>query len=228
MLNVSSKTVLDIAYKQKGIKESPRGSNNVKYNTWYYGRSVSGNYPWCMTFVQWVFNEAGMVPIKRTASCTSLMQAAMKADQWANKSYVPGDVIIYRWANSKNKADHTGILLEFDGTYVTCIEGNTSVNNASNGGEVRVMKRHISTVVGAWRPLYEEEEMSQDEFNKMMDKYLEGLSKKDPSTWSKEARGWAESNGIIKGNGNNTEYKSLITREESVTLLHRLFNLLNK
>ena len=118
--------------------------------------------------------------------------------------------------------------MEFNGNCVTCIEGNTSVNDASNGGEVRVMKRHISSVVGAWRPPYKEEEMSQDEFNKMMDTYLEGLSKKDPSTWSKEAREWAETNGIIKGNGNGTAYKTLITREESVTLLHRLFNLLNK
>lgn len=227
-MNVSSKAILDIAYKQKGIKEFPRGSNNVKYNTWYYGRQVSGNYPWCMVFVQWVFNEAGIAPIKRTASCTTLMQAAKKAGQWVEGQYMPGDIIIYKWAGSKNKADHTGILLKFNNPYVTCIEGNTSVSNASNGGEVCVMKRHISSVVGAWRPPYKEEEMSQDEFNKLMTAYLEELSEKEPSSWSKEAREWAESNGIIKGNGKNIAYKSLITREEAVMLISRLFDLLGK
>ncbi len=31
----------------------------MKYNTAYYGREVSGKYPWCAVFVWWVFREAG-------------------------------------------------------------------------------------------------------------------------------------------------------------------------
>jgi len=47
---------LAAARSQLGIKESPANSNNVKYNTWYYGHAVSGPtaYPWCCVFVAWV------------------------------------------------------------------------------------------------------------------------------------------------------------------------------
>ncbi len=45
-----------IAQAQVGVKEIPSGSNKVKYNTWYWGRAVSGSaYPWCAAFVSWCF-----------------------------------------------------------------------------------------------------------------------------------------------------------------------------
>jgi hypothetical protein len=59
------------------IKEDPAGSNNVKYNTWYYGRPVSGkNYAWCVIFLAWAFDQAGCFSLlmggQKTASCTYL------------------------------------------------------------------------------------------------------------------------------------------------------------
>ena len=56
--------LLAIAASQIGTKESPAGSNNVKYNTWYYGKPVYGaeTYPWCAVFVSWCFAAlAGLV-----------------------------------------------------------------------------------------------------------------------------------------------------------------------
>lgn len=48
--------LIQIAAGQVGVKESPANSNNVKYNTWYYGKTVSGSaYPWCAVFVCWCF-----------------------------------------------------------------------------------------------------------------------------------------------------------------------------
>ena len=48
--------LVEIAKSQIGAKESPANSNNVKYNTWYYGKAVSGSaYPWCCVFVEWCF-----------------------------------------------------------------------------------------------------------------------------------------------------------------------------
>lgn len=48
--------LLDIANGELGIKESPPNSNNVKYNTWFYGRPVSGkDYPWCCVFISYIF-----------------------------------------------------------------------------------------------------------------------------------------------------------------------------
>jgi len=48
------------ALSEAGTKESPANSNNVKYNTWYYGKAVTGSaYPWCAVFVSWVLSSAG-------------------------------------------------------------------------------------------------------------------------------------------------------------------------
>lgn len=53
---ITAKMVVATAVSQLGIKEEPKNSNKVKYNTWYYGRTVKGSaYPWCMTFVEWCF-----------------------------------------------------------------------------------------------------------------------------------------------------------------------------
>lgn len=49
--------ILSIANGELGTKESPPNSNNVKYNTWFYGHHVSGKkYPWCCVFISYIFN----------------------------------------------------------------------------------------------------------------------------------------------------------------------------
>ena len=53
---VTADMIVATALAEVGVKESPKNSNNVKYNTWYYGHPVHGSaYPWCMVFVQWCF-----------------------------------------------------------------------------------------------------------------------------------------------------------------------------
>ena len=53
---VTADMIVATALAEVGVKESPSGSNKVKYNTWFYGKAVHGSaYPWCMTFVQWCF-----------------------------------------------------------------------------------------------------------------------------------------------------------------------------
>ena len=69
--------ILEIARSQIGTKESPAKSDNVKYNTAYYGREVSdGKHPWCAVFVWWVFREAGAPELYygggETAYCPTL------------------------------------------------------------------------------------------------------------------------------------------------------------
>ena len=50
--------ILAIAEGEVGIKEYPPNTNNVKYNTWFYGQVVSGSaYPWCAVFISWLFNQ---------------------------------------------------------------------------------------------------------------------------------------------------------------------------
>ena len=69
----------------------------------------------------------------------------------------------------------------------------------------------------------EEEEMTQEKFNEMMDAYLVGLAKKEPSDWSAPARAWAEKNKVINGDANgNKMYRKFITREEIAQVLFNL------
>ncbi len=229
---MTAEKVLAIARAELGTQESPRGSNRVKYNTWYYGREVSGSrYPWCMAFVQWVMAQAGVaVPVK-TASCGALMRAAKKAGQWVTGDYRPGDVLIYDFPGGA-ATDHTGIAEQVYESSVIAIEGNTSVSNASNGGEVRRTMRDISLVVGAWRPPYmiEEDNMTKEDVIKIIQEYEREKAQKPAQSWGsewEEAREWAESEGIIKGDENgNKQYQSYTTRQAMVLFLYRFLKLL--
>ena len=149
--------LLDIARRQIGVKECPPNSNNVRYNTWYYGREVSGAaYPWCVVFAQWVFDQAGMKLPVRTASCGALMRSAQSAGCWVTKGYQPGDVVIYDFPGGA-ATDHCGIVESVDGTYISAIEGNTSSTSDADGGAVERRARKFSQIVGAVRPSYDKE-----------------------------------------------------------------------
>ena len=145
--------VLRIAAAEIGTKESPPGSNKVKYSAWY---GLTG--PWCVMFVDWVFFQAGAVLPVKTASCTALMNAAKFAGTWVTSDYRPGDVAIYDWGGD-GVPDHCGILEVVGGSSITAIEGNTAVGNNSNGGEVMRRTRMLGQIVGAVRPKYEEDDM---------------------------------------------------------------------
>ena len=149
--------LLDIARRQIGVKESPPKSNNVRYNTWYYGREVSGApYPWCMVFVQWVFDQAKVKLPTRTASCGALVRSAQSAGCWVTGDYRPGDVVIYDFPGGA-ATDHCGIVESVDGTYISAIEGNTSSTSDADGGAVERRARKFSQIVGAVRPSYDKE-----------------------------------------------------------------------
>lgn len=71
-----------------------------------------------------------------------------------------------------------------------------------------------------------ESEMTQDQFNKMMNSYLSDLAKQPPSDWSADARKWAEEKGLIVGDDNgDKQYKSFCTREQMVIFMNRLFKM---
>lgn len=149
--------VLTVARNEIGVKESPANSNNVKYNTWFWGREVSGSeWAWCMAFVQWCFNKAGKALPFRTGSCTEMRNYAKRVGRYYTKNFKPGDVILFQFDNDP-MADHTGICESVSGNYITCIEGNTSIaGSQSNGGMVCRKKRRLSLVMGAYRPDYTE------------------------------------------------------------------------
>lgn len=70
-----------------------------------------------------------------------------------------------------------------------------------------------------------EEEMTQEQFNTMMNAWLAEQATKDPSAWSSASRAWAEKKELIKGDSNSAKaYKRLLTREEMVEVLYRFAN----
>lgn len=75
----------------------------------------------------------------------------------------------------------------------------------------------------------EGDDMTQDQFNKMMDTYLNQLAQQEPGDWSAEQRQWAESIGLIAGDGRGKmQYKMFTTREQMVVFMRRLYDLVKK
>lgn len=68
----------------------------------------------------------------------------------------------------------------------------------------------------------EEEEMTQEQFNVMMNNWIADQAKKAPGDWSADARAWGEKNGLINGDtSGNKMYKKMLTREEFIAVLYR-------
>lgn len=73
----------------------------------------------------------------------------------------------------------------------------------------------------------DEEDMTQEKFDEMMNNWLVNLAKQPPSSWSANDRAWCEQNKIINGDNNgNMMYKKYVTREEMAAIIHRLYKLL--
>ena len=177
-----------------------------------------------MVFVQWVLDQAGVKPPIRTASCGALLNAARAAGEAVYTDFQPGDIVVYDFERD-GTTDHCGIVESVDGAIITAIEGNTSVGNDSDGGEVMRRTRNIYQIVGAWRP--KEEEMNTEDFAKFMDEWLTDRSKEQPANWSADSRKWAEDNGLIKGDDKgNLQYLSFVTREQLVVFLERIVEML--
>ena len=157
--------VMKIAKSYVGTKESPPYSNNVIFNTHYYGHEVSGgNYSWCVVFVWDIFRMAGASELfydgKKTAWCDAVRDWAKTSNLVVNKTDGKhGDLVLFDW-NNNYSADHIGFIdsKNSDGTYQT-VEGNTSVDNNSNGGEVQIRTRYPYEIMMIIRPKYEPEEI---------------------------------------------------------------------
>ena len=80
-----------------------------------------------------------------------------------------------------------------------------------------------STPVAPNKPeIEEEEEMTQEQFNTMMNNWIAEQAKKAPGDWSADARAWGEKNGLIAGDtSGNKMYKKILTREEFIAVLYR-------
>lgn len=146
--------IIDIAKAQVGVSEQPPGSNNVIYNTDYYGGVVQGtNFPWCCSFIWWLFHQTGLSALfcggQKTAFCPFVVQYAREHRQWVTDGYRAGDLLLYDW-DGDGQADHIGLCESVSGLTATTIEGNVT-------DSVKRMTRSLVSVMGAYRPAYGED-----------------------------------------------------------------------
>ena len=181
-----AKDPLKIAAGELGNKESPANSNRTKYGKWY---GLDGN-PWCMMFVQWCFDQAGLRLPHRSASCSELLNWYRKNQpERIAATPQPRDIIIYNFG-------HTGIVESVAAGTITAIEGNTSAGDAgsqSNGGGVFRRTRGKALVTAYIRPFdnYEEEDDMV---------YYKTLN--DVPSWYKPSVQKAVNKGALSGTGN--------------------------
>jgi peptidoglycan hydrolase-like protein with peptidoglycan-binding domain len=136
--------------KHIGTKERPPGSNIVRFSKWY---GITG--PWCAMFVTWCYaaaNSKAFVKGKHYAYVPYIVADARAGRNGLSvtRDPQPGDVVCYDWDGGA--ADHTGLFEKWaSGSHdaFTAIEGNTSVGNDSNGGEV-MRRNRISRQVQAF------------------------------------------------------------------------------
>lgn len=139
--------IIEIALKEVGTVEIPPNSNKTKYGKWF---GIDG-LPWCGMFVSWCYAQAGQ-PLPNIgfplgfAGCQTAY-SYFKKKGWITDKPVAGDIVLFDW-NNDGRHDHTGLFVEWlrDGVF-TSIEGNTSMNNDSNGGNVMVRTRQKSRAI---------------------------------------------------------------------------------
>jgi hypothetical protein len=138
----SAKARLAKAQTQIGIKESPANSNQVKYCDWY---NMVG--PWCAMFVTWC-DQLSATPsssFKKGSKYAYVPYIVNDARLGVNglaitSSPKPGDLVCFDWGWD-GEYDHIGVFEDGSAASFDAIEGNTSVDNNSNGGEVMRRRR---------------------------------------------------------------------------------------
>ena len=200
--------VLNIACGQLGVTESPAGSNRTKYGKWM---GLDGQ-PWCMSFVQWCFAQAGTPLPHKTGSCSALLNWYQKnRPDCVVKDPQPRDIIIYNFG-------HTGIVESAATTTITAIEGNTSPGQSGsqdNGGGVYRRQRNLALVRAFIRPFPKKEDIMTGK--EIYDALSDYLSRQTVPNWAKKELEEAVKMGITDG----SNPMQLIPRYQAVILAKR-------
>ena len=151
--------VLNKARGEIGYSRWTDPEKGTKYGRWYAKKMNSSYYgesgvPYCAMFVSWVFDQVGQTaPGLPGAYCPWIVTAGRNAVQTvATKNATAGDIVLFDWEGD-GVSDHVGIVESNNGSYLTCIEGNTTGTNGKDGG-VNRRTRAYSTVICIIRPKY--------------------------------------------------------------------------
>lgn len=104
-----------------------------------------------------------------------------------------------------------------------------SIRSAKLNGDPDTFQREVRMywLVDARDYNREDDDMTQDQFDQMMNNYLSRLAQEPAKNWGSEwdeAKNWAEQEGIIKGDETgNKQYLAYTTRQAMVLFLFRLW-----
>ena len=145
-----------LAKAELGTTEFPANSNNVKYNTWFYGKMVQGAaFPWCAVFISYIFKDSPDL-VKKSPSCLEMLEWFEDRHRIVARPQ-PGDIVFFKFSTNKRRTNHVGIVIStVDSNRFKTIEGNTSMRSDDNGGAVMERNRTRSNVVAFARPAYED------------------------------------------------------------------------
>ena len=153
-MSCSATEIINVAKNEIGITE--KSTNNIKYNTDYYGGSVSGSqFDYCVVFIWWCFKQLNSTGLfcggTKTAYVPYVDNYARENKRTVPKtSIMPGDILIYDW-DGDGDGDHIGFCESVSGNNITAIEGNTS---GAKGEGVYRKQRTKADVLTVYRPVY--------------------------------------------------------------------------
>ncbi|MFE9455994.1 peptidoglycan-binding protein [Streptomyces californicus] len=142
-MSTQAAKVQSIAKAEIGYKEGY--SNGHWNNEEKYAAEVptmawvsAGGYPWCALFVSWVALKAGVADLyPRSASCPYGVSWFRGKDRFSEYPAI-GAQVFY----GSGGGTHTGIVVAYDSTTITTVEGNTNTSGSPEGDGVYLRKRN--------------------------------------------------------------------------------------
>ncbi|MEU5427605.1 CHAP domain-containing protein [Streptomyces olivoreticuli] len=173
--------IINIARAEEGYQE---GYSDGHWNNWQkYSPAVPGlewsqNQAWCATFVSWCAMKAGLAGLyPRTASCYEGGEWFKDRDRFSEYPGI-GAQVFY----GSGGGTHTGLVYDYDDTYIYTVEGNTNEDGSAEGDGVYLKQRarRSSYVYGYGYPAF-----------------AEGIDSADPAGKGKAPGGSKSSTSIV-------------------------------
>jgi hypothetical protein len=142
--------VVEVALAEVGTVEE--GDNLTKYGKF----TKADGLPWCGSFVNWCFHEAG-VKLPSMVSTALGAHKLKEVNRFHNDKPNIGDLAFMDFPHDGiDRISHIGIVVKVGTNTVLTIEGNTSgTGDQRNGGMVMIKQRNIGKeIVGFGRPKF--------------------------------------------------------------------------
>ncbi|MEU5149744.1 CHAP domain-containing protein [Streptomyces yangpuensis] len=137
---VTPADVIAVARAEVGYREgysNGHWNNRQKYSPAVPGLEWSDWQAWCATFVSWCAMQAGAADLyPRTASCLTGVAWFKARGRFSEYPAIGAQVFF-----GSGGGTHTGLVYDYDETYIYTIEGNTNDSGSAEGNGVYLKKR---------------------------------------------------------------------------------------